>query len=194
MSTGSREADRAQPFPTQHPPLLACHLHASPGQGLVMSMLTVLVLCPFLFLLSFTRAAPGRNACGPWNLQKDRGFWCGIGAPFLPSWEVIVLCMQKLGLGYKEPEWGAPWPWADFSFLTGKMGGGLQLSMPRSPQQKEWYILLLWLCLSQERGWSSLWGSSLIGPGARSSAWYCSIPDSGFFFKVASLVPSLTVF
>ena len=62
MSTGSKEADRAQPFPTQHPRLLACHFHASPGKGLVMSMFTMLVLCPFLFLLSFTRAAPGRNA------------------------------------------------------------------------------------------------------------------------------------
>ena len=81
MSTGSREADRAQPFPTQHPPLLAYHLHASPGQGLVMSMLTVLVLCPFLTVI---HEGCTRKEC-MWTMESPKGqrilMWCRSTIP-----------------------------------------------------------------------------------------------------------------
>lgn len=116
------------------------------------------------------------------GISKDRGFWCGVGAPFLPSWEVTVLCMQELGLGYKEPEWELCG--LGLILASSLAVGGWCEKFKESHSRKNG-VLLLWLCLSQERAESSLWGSSLIGPEANPQH-ILPVSGSGFFFKVAS--------
>ena len=53
---------------------------------------------------------------------------------------------------------------------------GLQLTMAKSPWQREQRFLLLWCFLSQGRGLVLTRGHSLMGPGAGSPGWYCGTP------------------